>query len=287
MFTTTVLRQVRLTVQPHAARRCFPPKCVRNPIIKGMATLPLPSARVVSASNAAFKMRAVMDRAVVGHADLKTAVLLALFSREHCYIEGPPGVAKTCLAETAAAACGMDFFFYQMHRDTRLQELVGDAVIHRELKKSKSPGMDGVVGEVIRQRNNFGGILTAEVCVLDDISRAPGEALNVLLRILNERKYGNDSIPLVSAIATGNPTGDDNYFTEPLDPANVDRFAVQVRASGLIEQGNWEAAKQVIQLFAGAGASRAGSSTVVRRRARLRNQKEGGGGGKSKNICDG
>lgn len=56
--------------------------------------------------------------------------------------------------------------------------------------------------------NTFAGILTAEISVLDDISRAPGEALNVLLRILNERKFGNDEIPLVTAIATANPSGD-------------------------------------------------------------------------------
>lgn len=48
--------------------------------------------------------------------------------------------------------------------------------------------------------NTFAGILTAEISVLDDISRAPGEALNVLLRILNERKFGNDEIPLVTAM---------------------------------------------------------------------------------------
>eukprot|EP00438_Fugacium_kawagutii_P020446 Skav206751 [mRNA] locus=scaffold167:9351:12995:- [translate_table: standard] len=46
-----------------------------------------------------------------------------------------------------------------MHRDTKLHELIGMAC----------------------------GILTAELCVLDDISRAPGEALNILLRLLNER----------------------------------------------------------------------------------------------------
>lgn len=37
------------------------------------------------------------------------------------------------------------------------------------------------------------------MCVLDDISRAPGEALNVLLRVLNERKWGNG----VRAVAWG------------------------------------------------------------------------------------
>ena len=46
---------------------------------------------------------------------------MALLSREHVYAEGPPGVGKTMLAEVAAAATDLKFYFYQMHRDTRLQ----------------------------------------------------------------------------------------------------------------------------------------------------------------------
>jgi len=182
-----------------------------------------------------------MDQNVLGHDQVKRGVLLALLAREHVYIEGPPGVGKTMLAEVAADATDLEFFFYQLHRDTRLQELVGDAVIHRETSPNG--------GEVIRQSNRPGGILTSEICVLDDISRAPGEALNVLLRILNERKYGNDPIPLVTAIATGNPAGDE-YYTEPLDPANVDRFVIQIRTLGLIQQQNWTEAARVIELYA-------------------------------------
>ena len=65
----------------------------------------------------------------------------------------------------------------------------------------------------------------AQVCILDDITRAPGEALNVLLRILEERMHGSNQIPLVSAIATANPAGD-AYYTDPIDPATLDRFDV-------------------------------------------------------------
>lgn len=129
----------------------------------------------------------------------------------------------------------------QMHRDTRLQEMVGNSVIVREV--------DATGGEVIRQKNEPGGMVTAELCVLDDVSRAPGEALNILLRILNERKFGGDPIPLLCAIATANPA-DDAYYNEPLDPANMDRFALQVQASGLIQQQCWDDAANVIQLFA-------------------------------------
>jgi MoxR-like ATPase len=161
----------------------------------------------------------LLDAHVVGHDETKHVLLLGLLCREHVYLEGPPGSAKTRMAEIVAKGSSLEFFFYQLHRDTRLAELVGDVVVER---RPLPPG-EGE-GERIHQRIEPGGILTAEVCVLDDISRAPGEALNVLLRILNERKFGDRSIPLLTAIATSNPMRDE-YYNEPLDPANLDRFA--------------------------------------------------------------
>ncbi|MDH4121501.1 MAG: MoxR family ATPase [Deltaproteobacteria bacterium] len=199
-----------------------------------MPPAPSPIAEKLSA------LRAEMDRRVIGHEPVKDALLMGLVAREHIYIEGPPGIAKTMLAEVASQASNLGFYFYQFHRDTRLAEMVGDVVIVREA------GEDGseVIGQTIRK----GGVLTAEVCVLDDISRAPGEALNVLLRILNERKYHTESIPLLTAIATSNPALDD-YYNEPLDPANLDRFTLQLQAEGLIFENRWREVEQVINLF--------------------------------------
>src|SRR2546426_5940588 len=187
------------------------------------------------------QIRGEMDRYVVGHDDVKEAVMLGLVEREQIYLEGPPVTAKTMLAEITSEASDLKFFFYQLHRDTRLAELVGDTVIFRE--------RDTTGGELIRQMNRMGGIRTAEICVLDDTSRAPGEALNVLLRILNERKFGDDSIPLLTAIATGNPTKDE-YYNEPLDPASLDRFTIQMRTLGLLQRNQWESAARVIDLYA-------------------------------------
>lgn len=186
------------------------------------------------------ELRQEMDRFVVGHDFVKTGLILGLVSREHIYIEGPPGMAKTMLAEIVAAASNLEFYLYQFHRDTRLAELVGDIVIQRE------PQGEG--GELIVQSIRKGGVLTAELCVLDDISRSPGEALNVLLRILNERQFQQEPIPLLTAIATSNPTVDD-YYNEPLDPANLDRFTIQMRSAGLIHENQWEQVQQVIDLY--------------------------------------
>jgi len=188
------------------------------------------------------RLRELLDRHVVGHDEAKDALLLALVCREHIYLEGPPGSAKTRMAEVAARGSSLGFFFYQMHRDTRLSELVGDVVLERR------PLADGG-GERIHQTTLPGGILTAEICVLDDVSRAPGEALNVLLRILNERKFGETPIPLLTAIATSNPLRDE-YYNEPLDPANLDRFAIQLRVAGLIQSGDRSLARQLVDQFA-------------------------------------
>ncbi len=188
------------------------------------------------------KLRELLDRHVVGHPEAKDALLLALVCREHIYLEGPPGSAKTRMAEVAARGSSLGFFFYQMHRDTRLAELVGDVVLERRALP------DGA-GERIHQATLPGGILTAEICVLDDVSRAPGEALNVLLRILNERKFGETPIPLLTAIATSNPLRDE-YYNEPLDPANLDRFAIQLRVAGLIQSGDRSLARALVDQFA-------------------------------------
>ncbi len=183
----------------------------------------------------------LLDAHVVGHDVTKRALLLALACAEHVYLEGPPGSAKTRMAEVLARGAELDFFAYQLHRDTRLHELAGDVVLVRR------PLADGA--EQIQQRIEPGGILTAEVCLLDDITRAPGEALNVLLRVLNERRFGDRSLPLRCAIATGNPT-DDAYANEPLDPAQLDRFALQLRVEGLLGSGDLAGARALLERFA-------------------------------------
>merc|ERR1712232_340282 len=99
---------------------------------------------------------------------------------------------------------------------------------------------------VICQGVRPGGVLTADVCVFDDISRAPGEALNILLRLLNERNFLGKALELRCAIATGNPTNTE-FVNEALDPAVLDRFTLQIDAAGLIKASDWGCAAQVMR----------------------------------------
>ena len=56
------------------------------------------------------------------------------------------------------------------------------------------------------------------------------------------------NIPLLTAIATSNPTADE-YYNEPLDPANLDRFVLQINSQGLSYGKKWDEAKEVIKLY--------------------------------------
>jgi MoxR-like ATPase len=178
-----------------------------------------------------------------------------LVAQEHIYLMGDPGIAKTLLAEVAGGAASLRFQFNQMHRDTRLAELVGDIQIARD-------PLPGNKGDVIRQVLRPGGVLTADIALLDDISRAPGEALNVLLRILNERKYQSLKIPLMTAIGTSNPTTDD-YYNEPLDPANLDRFTLQLKTKSTVNTQQWSDARRIMDRYEGFPADLAPGERAV------------------------
>lgn len=183
-----------------------------------------------------------MDARVCGHERVKRGLLLSLVANEHCYIEGPPGSAKTLLAEIIATAADQNLFLMQMHRDSRVNDLLGDEILLKETDQETG-------GEIIRIENKRGGILTCDVAVLDDITRAPGEALNVLFRILNERQSGQARIPLRTCIACGNPADNEQYYNEALDPAALDRFTVQLEHQGLLQSSDWGTARDVIDLY--------------------------------------
>ena len=57
----------------------------------------------------ADSVRAEVDKAIVGQDELIDHLLIALMSEGHVLLEGPPGTAKTFLAQCFARATGLDF----------------------------------------------------------------------------------------------------------------------------------------------------------------------------------
>lgn len=203
-----------------------------------------------------YKVKEQLDLAIVGHEEAKIGLLFALLTGEHMYIEGLQGSAKTLLAEVGARSINLVYFFYQVHRDMRFSELTeGDLLVE---KRVTDPGAEELTKESIIHRKsepNKGGLLQAEIALLDDITRTPGEALNVLLRIANERKYQDTKLPLINIIATSNPTilseteetFNPIYYNEPLDPANLDRFLVQIKLEPFLEQKKFNKGREILK----------------------------------------
>ena len=57
----------------------------------------------------ADSIRAEIGVAVLGQREAVDHLLVGLFARGHCLMEGPPGTAKTLLAQSLAAALRLDF----------------------------------------------------------------------------------------------------------------------------------------------------------------------------------
>ena len=54
-------------------------------------------------------IRGEVSKAIVGQGDMIEQLLIAMVSQGHVLLEGPPGTAKTFLAQSFATALGLDF----------------------------------------------------------------------------------------------------------------------------------------------------------------------------------
>ena len=181
-------------------------------------------------SESIARLRAALDVVVVGQDDAKTALALAWLAREHALLIGPSGCGKSALAEAALAAAGGPAARVAFHRDTRAAELLGEVALVRTLHAGAPGSPDGA--ERLALRALPGSLARAAYWLLDDLERAPGEALAPLLRMLGEREGPGGPLPLATAIATLQPRAQSRH-ADPPEPAQLDRFALQVRMRGL------------------------------------------------------
>ncbi len=200
-------------------------------------TLPAPDRRTAQLSAAFAELRTTLGRVLVGQADAATGLTLALLAEQHAYLEGPPGCGKSELAAALAALSGARTHTLVFHRDIRETDLLGDVLLSRHRYRGH---------ERLRRELIPGPLLQAEVALLEDLPRSPGEALGPLLRILAERRALGQVLPLESAVATG-PLEQVEAPIDPLEPGQLDRFAVQLRVTGLLVGGLFDEAAILIE----------------------------------------
>ena len=168
-----------------------------------------------AAREALEQVRAEVAKAVVGQQAAVSGLLVALVTGGHVLMEGVPGVAKTLLVRSLAAALTLDTKRVQFTPDLMPGDITGSLVY------------DSRAGELsFRQGPVFTNLLLA-----DEINRTPPKTQSALLEAMEEGQVSADGAtrplprPFLVA-ATQNPV--EYEGTYPLPEAQLDRFLLKV-----------------------------------------------------------
>jgi MoxR-like ATPase len=129
--------------------------------------------------------RKSLGRFFVQKQELIDLMVVAAVAQEPLLLIGPPGTAKSDLVLKFKDAIGVadtDYFEYMLTRFTEPSEIVGPIDI-KELRE----------GRYIRREQ--GKLPTARLAFLDEIFKSNSAILNILLTIINERKFYQDGAP--------------------------------------------------------------------------------------------
>jgi MoxR-like ATPase len=165
------------------------------------------------------RLRAEVEKVIVGHREIINHVLIGMFAGGHVLLEGVPGLGKTLLIKTLAEGLELSFSRVQFTPDLMPADISGTNIIVEDA--------DGRKHFQFQQGPIFGHILLA-----DEINRATPKTQSALLEGMQEASVtvGGVSRPLPApffVLATQNPI--EMEGTYPLPEAQLDRFLLKLR----------------------------------------------------------
>ncbi|SNT57025.1 MoxR-like ATPase [Streptosporangium subroseum] len=186
-----------------------------NGELAGTTSAGRPEAGATGAREALGALRTEVSKAVVGQDAVITGMVIALLCRGHVLLEGVPGVAKTLLVRTLAAALSLDFKRVQFTPDLMPGDITGSLIY--DAKTSEFEFRKGPV---------FTNLLLA-----DEINRTPPKTQAALLEAMEERQVSVDGTPHglpdpFIVAATQNPIEYEGTYQLP--EAQLDRFLLKL-----------------------------------------------------------
>jgi len=201
--------------EPNQPTSGFPAPPSAAPPAAPAASAPGPAALATSpARDAVLAVRDEVGKVIVGQQGVLSGVISALLVNGHVLLEGVPGVAKTLLAKSLAAAFDMQFSRVQFTPDLMPSDVVGMTVL------------DQAPGQTPTFRFREGPVFT-NLLLADEINRTPPKTQAALLEAMEERQVSIEGESRVLpqpflVIATQNPIEYEGTF--PLPEAQLDRF---------------------------------------------------------------
>lgn len=170
-------------------------------------------------STAYQSVRNELGKIIVGQNEVIEQVMIAIFARGHCLLEGVPGLAKTLLVSTLARTLNLDFSRIQFTPDLMPSDIVGTEVIQED----KASGA--------REFKFLKGPVFSNIVLADEINRTPPKTQAALLEAMQEKQVtiGGERHSLPApffVLATQNPIEQEGTYTLP--EAQQDRFMFKV-----------------------------------------------------------
>ncbi|MBS3764468.1 MAG: MoxR family ATPase [Planctomycetes bacterium] len=165
------------------------------------------------------EIKSEIGNVIVGQKKVVDQLLLAIFSRGHCILEGVPGLGKTLMVSTLSQALNVTFSRIQFTPDLMPSDIVGTEVLHED----KSSGE--------RVFKFLAGPVFSNIVLADEINRTPPKTQAALLESMQERQVtvGGEKHPLPApffVLATQNPIEQEGTY--PLPEAQQDRFMFKI-----------------------------------------------------------
>lgn len=156
-----------------------------------------------------------IGKAVIGQRQVIRDTTIALLAGGHVLVEGVPGLGKTLLVRSLAAAVGGVFNRVQFTPDLMPSDISGHIMFDRKTDSFR-----------VRKGPVFCNFLLA-----DEINRAPAKTQSALLEVMQEQQVTIEGqtyelqLPFL-ALATQNPIEQEGTY--PLPQAQLDRFLLKV-----------------------------------------------------------
>src|SRR5262245_21286017 len=165
------------------------------------------------------QLREQIAHIVVGQDDVIEQLMIAIFARGHCILEGVPGLAKTLMVSTLANCLSLQFTRIQFTPDLMPSDITGTEV----LQEDRQTGT--------RHMQFMRGPVFTNVLLADEINRTPPKTQAALLEAMQERQVsaGGHRHKLMDpffVLATQNPIEQEGTY--PLPEAQLDRFLFKV-----------------------------------------------------------
>ncbi len=165
---------------------------------------------------------AEVEKVVVGQRAVIEGAMVALLSDGHVLLEGVPGVAKTLLVRSMAAALDGAFRRIQFTPDLMPSDVTGSMILAE--------------GKLVFRK----GPLFTDLLLADEINRAPAKTQSALLEAMQERSVTADGERFVlsegfTVFATQNPIEQEGTY--PLPEAELDRFMMKLQVGYPDEPG--------------------------------------------------